>query len=107
MPEIKCYDIDAQVTSLPPPWGTCVKGAVSYQTCGSECRDLKVANMCGCRDVYMSELDEGIHLIIIISLFRSQRLYNTNVFVVNVTAVAMPVYVENRIERREEKSRPP
>ena len=59
MPGIEYYDIDVQVTSLPPPWGTCVMGAVAYETCRSECRDLKVAKMCGCRDVYMSELDEG------------------------------------------------
>ena len=50
---------DTQVTSLPPPWGTCQEGAPAYHTCQANCRHLKVARRCGCRDVYMSELPDG------------------------------------------------
>ncbi len=53
-----------QVTSLPPPWGTCVLGARPYATCMADCRNLKVSKLCGCKDMHMSELqfeDGGYH----------------------------------------------
>ena len=53
------HTFDTQVTSLPPPWGTCQEDAPAYHTCQANCRHLKVANRCGCKDVYMSELPNG------------------------------------------------
>ncbi len=52
------------MTSLPPPWGTCVLGARPYATCMADCRNLKVSKLCGCKDMHMSELqfeDGGYH----------------------------------------------
>ncbi len=48
-----------QVTSLYPPWGSCDQLARPYHACMADCRNLKAANMCGCRDVYMDDLDGG------------------------------------------------